>query len=252
MIRPQRMCSTRKNVLKEGKRLLMPTEAIKVERLKPLRRQRAGVVWPEKKPNVSHTLRPELHCFLITTQALQSLRDLDSGLQCHCGFGPTMTDRPVESGLRGLKSRLGIRIHLLGGALRRLGDAISQPGTGSSLGCPRRWHCPSVFRVGRGRSGPKALHFSARGHAVQTNTPDTEQTRQYGGGSMLCTTAPAPFQRCRALCLRYAEGVTPVLTRKARLNELRLSNPTALATWRIDGPGSARRAIARSRRAWIR
>ena len=63
--------------------------------------------------------------------------------------------------------------------------------------------------------------------------------------------AARSIHRRRALCFRYAEGVTPVLERKARLNELRLSKPTVLATWSTEGPGSARRAIARSKRAWI-
>ena len=54
--------------------------------------------------------------------------------------------------------------------------------------------------------------------------------------------SPAP---CSLLCGR-PRGSLRSSRRKARLNELRLSKPTRLATWRTEGPGSARRAIARS------
>ena len=103
MIRSKRVCSTGENVLKEGKRFLMSTEAIEVDGPDPLRRQRARSVWSGMQLEMRHEIRPDLHCFRVTAEALQSLCHFDFCLQRHCGFGTTMTNRPVESVLRGLK-----------------------------------------------------------------------------------------------------------------------------------------------------
>ncbi len=125
MIRSQHIGSTGENVFEEGQRVLMPTEPIEVERLESLGRERARIVCPKMKPGMCGDIRPEPKCFLVATHLLQSFCNLSLGVYRHRRFGAVVTGRPVESGLSGLKRRLGIRIDLLGGTTCCPGDPMT-------------------------------------------------------------------------------------------------------------------------------
>ena len=99
---------------------------IEVKGLEPFCGKRARVLRSELEPELSDHIGSELNGLLVPARALQVVRDLAPGFDCHGRVGSTVTNRPVQGRSGSLEGRIGVQVHTRSGATGSPGYPIAK------------------------------------------------------------------------------------------------------------------------------